>query len=180
MSKLVVAEFLTLDGVMEAPEKWQFQFWHDDMGKAVLGAMLEADALLLGRVTYQIFAEAWPSETDEMADRINGMAKYVASTTLKEVKWNNSHLLEGDVASAVRALKEQPGRDMLVVGSGELVNTLMQHDLVDEYQLMIHPIVLGSGKRLFREEGDTKVLKLAATKMFDTGVLLLTYQPDGK
>jgi dihydrofolate reductase len=180
MSKLVVAEFLTLDGVMEAPEKWQFQFWHDDMGKAVLDAMLEADALLLGRVTYQIFAEAWPSETDEMADRINSMAKYVASTTLKEVKWNNSHLLEGDVASAVRALKEQPGRDMLVVGSGELVNTLMQHDLVDEYQLMIHPIVLGSGKRLFREESDTKVLKLAATKMFDTGVLLLTYQPDGK
>ncbi|HET9493167.1 MAG TPA: dihydrofolate reductase family protein [Chloroflexia bacterium] len=176
MSKVIVAEFLTLDGVMEAPEKWQFQFWHDDMGKAVLDSMLEAHGLLLGRVTYEIFAGSWPSETGEMADRINGMPKYVASTTLKEVTWNNSHLLEGDVPQAVRALKEKPGKDLLVVGSGELVNTLLRHDLVDEYELMIHPIVLGSGKHLFGDESESRVLKLADTKTFDTGVVLLTYR----
>jgi dihydrofolate reductase len=118
--------------------------------------------------------------TGEFGEKMNGMPKYVASTTLNEVAWNNSRLITGNVAEEVARLKQQPGQDLLVAGSGELVQTLMQHDLIDEYRFMVHPIILGSGKRLFREGNDTAVLKLVDTKIFSSGVVVLTYQPDRK
>jgi dihydrofolate reductase len=133
--------------------------------------------LLLGRVTYQGFAAAWPSMTDPQgfAERMNGLPKFVASTTLKQLEWNNSRLLKGDIAAEVGKLKQQPGQDILAAGSGTLVRTLMQHDLVDEYRLMVHPVVLGSGKRLFGEGTDKKVLKLTETRTFGSVVVVLSY-----
>jgi dihydrofolate reductase len=145
-------------------------------------------ALLLGRVTYEGFAAAWPNmmeqyegprraELGEYAEMMNGYPKYVASTTLQEpLEWNNSTLIEGDVAEEVSRLKQQPGKDILVFGSGELVDALMQHGLIDEYRLMVFPIVVGSGKRLFRDGIDEMVLELVDTETFGSGVVVLTYR----
>jgi len=133
-------------------------------------------------VTYQGFAAAWPPRTDEggFADRINSLPKFVVSTTLAKLEWNNSRLIKGNIAEEISRLKQQPGQDILVAGSCMLVNTLMQHDLIDEYRLMVHPIVLGSGKRLFGDGSDMKVLKLVDTRTFSSGIVVLTYQPAGK
>jgi len=130
-------------------------------------------------VTYQGFAKAWPTITDEagFADRMNSLPKFVVSTTLEEVEWNNSTLIKENIAEEVAKLKQQPGQDILVAGSGDLVHTLMQHDLIDEYRLMVHPVVLGSGKRLFREGTNTLKLQLSETKSFSSGNVVLTYQP---
>ena len=179
MRRIIVSEFVTLDGVMEAPDQWQGPFWHDDMGKYKLEELFASDALLLGRVTYQGFADAWPSLTDEegFADKMNGLPKYVVSTTLEEVKWNNSKLIKGNVQGEVSRLKEQPGQDILIFGSADLVNSLMPLGLIDEYRLMIHPVVVGSGKRLFRDGIDATALWLAGTETFGSGVVVLTYQP---
>jgi dihydrofolate reductase len=188
MRKVIVSEFVTLDGVMEDPggaEKterggWSFKFMSPESGKYKLDELFACDGLLLGRVTYQGFAKAWPSMKDEVgfADKMNGLPKYVVSTTLDKVEWNNSRLVKGNVAEEVKKLKQQPGKDILVYGSAELVKTLMKHDLVDEYRLMVHPVVLGSGKRLFGDTvGATKVLTLADSKAFGSGVVLLTYRP---
>src|SRR5919201_1018450 len=160
MAKVVVSEFVTLDGVAEDPggaegfERggWAFRFDRGPEGdKFKLDETLASDAVLLGRVTYEGFAEAWPSRTGEFADKLNGMPKYVVSTTLEEPGWNNSTLINDDVAEEVSKLKQQPGGDLVVHGSATLVRTLMQHDLVDEYRLMVFPIVLGTGKRLFSD-----------------------------
>lgn len=177
MRKVVVTEFMTLDGVINEPS-WQGPFWSDEATKYKHDELFTSDALLLGRVTYQGFAQAWPTMTDDdgFADRMNSMPKYVASTTLREMEWN-ANLIQGDVAEAVAALKQQPGQDILVYGSGDLVQTLMRHNLVDEYHLMVHPIVLGSGKRLFRDAGEQFALTLVNTKTFSNGVLSLTYVP---
>lgn len=190
MRKVIVTEFVTLDGVIEDPgggEKskhggWSFQFWSDDTGKYKLDEILASGALLLGRVTYQGFAAAWPSMTDEtgFADRMNSLPKFVVSTTLKEVVWNNSTVLRGNIAEEVSKLKQQPGQDILVAGSGQLVQTLRQHNLVDEYRLLVHPVVLGGGKRLFQDGTDKSVLRLVESKTFSSGVVLLTYQPGGE
>src|SRR6266516_842652 len=179
MRKVIVSEYVTLDGVMEEPGTWSFQFWNDEAAKFKFDELFASDALLLGRVTYQGFAKAWPSMTDEQgfADRMNSLPKFVVSTTLKEVEWNNARLMKGNIAEEVSKLKQQPGQDILVSGSGELVHTLMQHDLIDEYRLMVHPVVLGSGKRLFRDGSDTTVLRLVDTKTFSSAVVVLTYQP---
>src|SRR5829696_6776681 len=181
MSKIVVSEFVALDGVMEAPNEWQFPFWHDEMGQYKFEELFASDALLLGRVTYEGFAAAWPSMTDEagFADRMNSLPKYVASTTLDDAEWNAS-LIKENVAEEVARLKQQPGQDILIYGSADLVHTLMQHDLIDEYRLMVFPVVLGSGKRLFQEGSGTKVLRLVDTKTTSTGVALLTYEPAGE
>jgi dihydrofolate reductase len=189
MGQIVVTEFVSLDGVFEDPGGsesykhggWSFQIDRgDDGNKFKLDEAMESDALLLGRVTYQGFADAWPSRTGEFADKFNGMPKYVVSTTLTTLEWNNSHLIEGDVASEVPKLKEQFGGDVVVHGSGQLVNTLKERDLVDEYRLMVFPVVLGAGKRLFRDEGDLVPLKLAETKQVGPdGVVILTYQRAG-
>ncbi len=182
MMKVVVSMFLTLDGVMEAPNEWSFQFWSDEAAKFKLAELMASDALLLGRVTYQGFAAAWPSMTDEQgfADRMNSLPKYVVSTSLDAVEWHNSRLIKGDVAAEVRRLKQQPGQNILVGGSADLVHTLIQEDLVDEYQLMLFPIIIGKGKRLFRDGSSKTSLRLAATKTLGSGVVVLTYEPERK
>jgi dihydrofolate reductase len=179
--KIVVTEFLTLDGVMEAPNEWSFPYWGDDIAKLKLDELFAADAHLLGRVTYEGFAAAWPSMTDEagFADRMNGLPKYVVSTTLKKAEWNNSHIIKKNVVEEVSKLKQQPGGDALVAGSATLIHALAEHDLVDEYRLLVYPIVVGKGKRLFKDGNDTK-LKLVETKPFASGVVLLRYEPDRK
>jgi dihydrofolate reductase len=186
MGKIVVTEFVSLDGIFEDPGGsesykhggWSFQFNRGDDGdKFKLDEAMASDALLLGRVTYQGFADAWPSRTGEFADKFNSMPKYVVSTTLNTLEWNNSHLIKGDVAGEVPKLKEQFGGDVVVHGSGQLVNTLKERDLVDEYRLMVFPVVLGTGKRLFADGGDLVPLNLAETRQVGPdGVVILTYQ----
>jgi dihydrofolate reductase len=189
MSKVVVSEFVSLDGVMQDPAgnegsglgAWSFQFDRGPDGdKFKLDEVLASEALLLGRVTYQGFAEAWPSRPDDLgfADKMNGMPKFVVSTTLGEVEWSNSQLINDNVAEEITRLKEQPGGDILIYGSGQLVSTLMQHDLVDEYRLMVFPLVLGSGKRLFADGVGKTQLRLAeATPVGPDGVVILIYRP---
>ncbi len=186
MRKVIVSEFVSLDGVMEDPggaEKfnhggWTMPYGNQEIGKFKFDELFASGALLLGRVTYQGFAAAWPSMKDEagFADRMNSLPKYVVSTTLKKVEWNNSWLIKENVAEKVSKLKQQPGQDILIAGSGELVHTLMQHDLIDEYRLLVYPVVLGSGKRLFKD-GSNATLKLVETKTFSSGVVALSYQP---
>ncbi len=182
MRKLVVSEFVSLDGIVEDP-RWTFQFESEERNQFKFDELAASDALLLGRFTYEGFAAAWPQmeeQTGEYGAWMNGYPKHVVSTTLEEpLEWNNSTLVKGDVAEEVSRLKDQPGKDILVFGSGDLVNTLMQHDLVDEYRLMVFPIVLGSGKRLFGASEDTKTLKLIGTRTLGSGVVVLSYGPAG-
>jgi dihydrofolate reductase len=178
VSRLVVTEYVTLDGVMEAPNKWSFPFWSDEAAQFKFDELFASDALLLGRVTYEGFAAAWPSMKDEagFADRMNNLPKFVVSTTLNTLEWNNSHLITGNVAEEVARLKQQPGRDLLLAGSADLLGTLMQHALVDEYRLMVHPVVVGTGKRLFKE-GSMATMQLVGTKTLSSGIIILSYQP---
>jgi dihydrofolate reductase len=194
--KIVVAEQLSVDGVMQAPGDpdedrsggfahggWHMPYFDDVAARVVSEAIGQTDAFLFGRKTYEIMARYWPNapEGAPFADTMNGMTKYVVSTTLEgPLAWKNSTLLKGDVAEAVGALKRQPGKNIAVLGSGQLVRTLMQHDLVDEYGLMIDPLVLGSGKRLFEDGGRRIPLRLVDSKTTSTGVLLATYQPEGR
>jgi len=190
MRKVIVSEYVTLDGVMVDPGGgegtkhggWSFQFWSEEAAKFKFDELFASDALLLGRVTYQGFAKAWPSMTDEQgfADRMNSLPKFVVSRTLEKLEWNNSKPIKGNIAEEVSKLKQQPGQDILIAGSVELIHTLMQHDLIDEYRLMVHPVVVGSGKRLFKDKTDMKVLKLVDTKTFSSGIVVLSYQPAGK
>ena len=180
MRKLIVTEFLTLDGVMEEPA-WTAPYWNDEIAKFKFDELFGSDTLLLGRVTYQGFAAAWPSRTDEQgfADRMNSLPKFVVSTNLQKVEWNNSRLIKENIPEEVSRLKQQPGQNILIYGSGDLVQTLMQSDLIDEYWLLVYPIVLGSGKRLF-QDGSKTTLSLKETKTFSSGVVVLCYQPDRK
>lgn len=181
MRKVIAYEYMTLDGAIEAPEKWQFPYLSDDVAEVIQAQILEADAILLGRVTYDIFAASWPSRTKNefgVADKLNSAPKLVVSTTLERAEWNNSTLIKGDVAKEIARLKQQPGGNIVIIGSAALVQSLMHHDLIDEYRLMVYPVVLGSGKRLFRGGGDTKPLRLVGVKAFTSGVLLLSYQPE--
>ncbi len=191
--KLVVGTFLSMDGVMQAPGDpqedteggfkhggWQIPLFDADAGKIMDGQMAATEALLLGRKTYQIFAAYWPTAPDDdpFAKKMNSLPKYVVSTTLDKAEWNNSTLIKRNVAEEVAKLKQHPGSGTLsVIGSGKLAQTLMQHDLVDEYILWIHPIVLGSGKRLFADGIVPLNFKLADTKTTGSGIVILTYQP---
>jgi len=187
MSKVVVSQFMTLDGVVEDPGGaesfdrggWAFQFDRgDDGNKFKLAEVMNSGALLLGRITYQGFAEAWPSREGEFADKFNNMPKYAVSTTLKDPDWNNSTVISDDVPGEVAKLRAEPGDDILVNGSVQLIGTLMEHDLVDEYRLMVFPIVLGKGKRLFGEAADASTLKLVNSQpVGPDGVVVLTYTP---
>ncbi len=178
MRKVILSPYVTLDGIMEAPNEWSFQFWNDELAKYKNDELFASDALLLGRITYQGFAAAWPTMegTGEFGERINSMTKYVASTTLTETEWNAT-LIAGDVADAVAALKQQPGQDILVWGSADLAHTLMQHDLIDEYRLMVYPVIVGKGKRLFKDGIGSPTLQLVDTQTTSTGVVILTYRP---
>jgi len=160
---------------------WSVNYWDEGMGRIITESTLQGDALLLGRKTYEIFAAHWPKVggDDPIANKLNSMPKYVASRSLKEVAWNNSTLIEGDVAKAVAALKEQPGNEIQVSGSGDLIQTLIEHDLVDEYRLWIFPLVLGDGKRLFAGGAVPAALKLVGTKTSSTGVAIHTYERAG-
>ena len=189
MRKLVVSQFVTVDGVAEDPggsERtprggWSFQFNRGPEGdRFKLDEVMKAGALLLGRRTYEGFAAAWPSRTDEVgfADKINSMPKFVVSTTLRDPKWNNSTVIKGSVSDEVSKLKEQSGGELLVNGSLQLVKTLIDHDLVDEYRLMVFPIMLGSGKRLFGDTEKPATLRLVeARNVGPDGVVILTFEP---
>ena len=178
MRKVVVSEFVSVDGVMEDP-RWTFRFVSEGWEGFKFDELAASDALLLGRVTYEGFAAAWPQmaeQTGEYGAMMNGYPKYVASTTLKEpLEWN-ANLIEGNLAEEVSRLKQQPGKDLVVLGSGALVQSLMRHNLVDTYVLLIHPLVLGTGRRLFAEGGPTTTLRLVDTRTTTTGVVIATYQ----
>ena len=175
MRKIIVSTYVSLDGVIEAPEKWSLKFWNDEHAKYAHDQLFASDALLMGRKVYKDFAASWPSRRNEFADRMNGLPKHVVSTTLEEAEWNNSTIIKENVAEELSRLKEQPGQDILMYGSADLMHTLMEHDLIDEYRIWVHPVVLGSGKRLFRDESETKILRLVDTTTFSSGVVLLSY-----
>jgi dihydrofolate reductase len=178
MRKIVASEFITLDGVVESPEQWQSPYFNDEMGQAVGAAFAASDAMLLGRRTYDTFAAAFGSDDragDPMTARMNETPKFVVSTTLDTVGWRNSTLIRGDLAEEVTKLKRRPGKSIAVSGSATLVRSLVREGLLDELKLLVCPIVVGSGQRLF-EDGDARVpLRLANATTFRTGVLSLTY-----
>jgi dihydrofolate reductase len=176
MSKLLVAEFLTLDGVMEAPDSWNGPFLNEEMGMDIGSGLFQMDALLYGRRTYEEMAAAWPGRTGDMADQFNNAPKFVVSTTLQEATWNNSRLIKSNISEEVSKLKQQFSQNILILGSGELVRTLMQRDLIDEYLLLVCPLILGKGKRLFQDASKT-TLRLVTSKAYTTGAVSLTYQP---
>jgi dihydrofolate reductase len=193
MRKLIVNEFLSLDGVMQGPGSpdedreggfvhggWQLPYFDEVFAEVAAEGIAEAGGYLFGRKTYENMAAFWPTQPDDdmFAATLNTLPKFVASTTLREpLEWQNSTLLQGDVAKAVAELKEQDGKNLVVLGSGELVETLLENDLVDEFGLMIHPIVLGSGKRLFREGSAKKPLRLIRSTTSSTGVVIASYEP---
>ena len=182
MRKLFVTEFITLDGVIEDPggaDKsehggWSRAYWNDEIGKYKIAELNGSDAFLLGRVTYQGFARVWPSMKDEFANRMNSLPHFVVSKTLKELTWNNSTQIKENVGLEVSKLKQQPGGDIMIAGSGTLVRSLMKDKLIDEVRLLVYPVVLGTGKQLFRD-GDYAALKLIESKNLG-GVMALTYQ----
>jgi dihydrofolate reductase len=171
--------YVTLDSVIEAPEIWVIA--DDDMFAAMEADYAKSDALLLGRRTYETFAASWPERGSEVpnADWMNNTRKYVASTTLESPEWNNSTVIEGDVAEAVARLKQEDGKDIMVNGSGALVRTLMRNHLLDELRLFVHPVVVGSGRRLFDDQSDPVEFALVDSHAYDNGVVSLTYKPTG-
>jgi len=190
MGRIVVTEFVSVDGVMEAPgpdgsgfkhEGWTFNISTGEEGnKFKLDETMASEAQLLGRVTYQGFASAWPSVKGEFGDKFNNMPKYVVSSTLENPEWNNTTELKGDVVTEVSKLRQRLKGDIVVHGSAKLVQTLLAHDLVDELRLMVYPVVLGTGKRLFSDGSDLKRLRLKDSRTVGDGVLILTYEPAGK
>ncbi|HTE46139.1 MAG TPA: dihydrofolate reductase family protein [Gemmatimonadaceae bacterium] len=190
--KIVATVHVTLDGVMQAPARpdedrrggfahggWELPYNDAVMGAAMAEGMSQSGALLLGRRTYEDFFNVWPKRKDNpFTDVLNNTQKYVASTTLKEpLPWMNSTLLHGDAADAVAKLKEQPGKDLVILGSGALIQSLMRRNLIDHYLLTIHPLVLGSGRRLFPDDGPTVKLRLVSSKQTTTGVVIASYEP---
>jgi dihydrofolate reductase len=189
VAKVVVSQFVTLDGVIEDPGGsegmdrggWAFRFDRGPEGdKFKLDEVMASDALLLGRVTYEGFASAWPSMEGEFADKFNSMPKYVVSSTLEDPDWNNSTVLEGDVVDEVAKLRQERDGDIVVHGSAQLVQTLVENDLVDELRLMVFPVFLGRGKRLFADTSDKKPLRLLDSKTVGDGIAILTYEPARK
>jgi dihydrofolate reductase len=180
--RVVATEYLSLDGIFEEPGRWSGPFFNDEAGKFKWDELQASDALLLGRKTYEGFAAAWPTFRDEMgfADKMNSMPKYVVSSTLDKAEWSGSRLIKGNVAEEVRKLKQEPGQDLLLSGSAQLFNAMRHEDLIDLYRFMVHPILLGSGKRLFAEGEDQTVLRLTDTKRFASGIVILEYEPAEK
>jgi dihydrofolate reductase len=185
MGRLVVTEYISVDGVVEAPsgtEKFERVGWTDAFSRGPDGDQFKvdetmaSDAQLLGRITYETFAEVWPHLEGEFADYFNSMPKYVVSSTLKNPEWNNTTVLEGDVVDEVTKLKQRHERDIVVHGSPQLTQTLIEHDLVDALHLLVYPVIVGAGKRLFDGTSETKRLRLAETRTFGDGVHLLVYE----
>jgi dihydrofolate reductase len=184
MRELIVTEFVSLDGVMEAPggepghphSGWTMDYHDDEQMKYKLDETLEAGSLLLGRVTYEGFAEAWPPREGAFADKMNSMPKHVVSSTLTEPEWDNTTVIDGDVPAEVARLKEGSGGPILIAGSGTLVHSLVPTGLIDEYRLMIFPVVVGSGARVWPESPDKLALELADTRKYDSGVVVNVYR----
>jgi dihydrofolate reductase len=193
--RLTLHTFLTLDGVMQAPGGptedpdghfahggWSFPYGDQDFGTAMVGWFEHATAFLLGRQTYEIFNSHWPHQTDPndpIATKLNSLPKYVASTTLDSADWNNTTVLGGDLVAEVARLKDQPGDELQIHGSGGLAQTLIEHDLIDEYRLLTFPVHLGSGKKLFRDGAKAAALRLTGSSTTGTGVVIATYEPAG-
>jgi dihydrofolate reductase len=179
MRKTVAGVLMTLDGVVEAPEKWQVRYFDDEMAEIIDAAAAHSDAMLLGRRTYEEFVAFWPSQGSDvpMADYMNDTPKYVVSTTLTELDWANSSLVAGDLAETVEALKRQPGKNIQIYGSPTLVRSLLRDGLLDELDLLVHPIVVGGGQRLFENGSYGTALSLAESRTLGTGVVALTYVP---
>ncbi|MGI8563425.1 MAG: dihydrofolate reductase family protein [Candidatus Dormibacter sp.] len=177
--RLVATEYLSLDGVFEEPGRWSGPFFDDEAAQFKWQELQASDALLLGRKTYDGFAAAWPAMKDEagFADRMNSMPKYVVSATAEKLEWQGSQLLRGHLAEEVRKLKAEPGQDILLSGSAQLFNALGQENLIDLYRLMLHPIVLGEGQRLFAADVDRRALELTHTRTFRSGIVILEYRP---
>lgn len=193
MRKLAVIDFLSLDGVMQAPGQpdedtqggfnhggWAVPYHDEALAESVSGSMAATDAYLFGRKTYDNFAAYWPTAPRDIpfTDHLNNTAKYVVSQTLTDPGWNNSTVIDGDPVEEVRKLKQQPGKNIAVLGSGELAQTLIENDLVDEYFLTVYPLLLGGGKRLFRDDRQLRRLELVDSKTTSTGGVVLTYRPD--
>ena len=177
--RLVATEYVSVDGVMDEPGNWSFAFWSEEASKFKEEELHATDALLLGRLTYEGFAAAWPTMKDagEFGVRMNSIKKYVVSSTLKNPTWTNTTVIAGDPVEEIKKLRSQPGKDLLLSGSGTLVRSLIPHDLIDEFRLMVHPIVLGKGKRLFHGDEPERVLQLMGVRQFATGVTVLSYEP---
>lgn len=180
--RLVATEYLSLDGVFEEPGHWSFPFFNDEAGQFKWAELQASDALLLGRKTYEGFAAAWPTMTGtgEFGEKMNSMPKYVVSSTLNKVDWSGSKLVKGDVFAQIRDLKAAPGQDLLLSGSAQLFNGLMRENLIDLYRFMVHPIVLGAGKKLFAGGAEQRTLELKETKAFGKGIVVLEYVPAEK
>jgi dihydrofolate reductase len=181
MRKIVTGLHVSLDGVVESPDTWVFpnNYANDEMMQAIRSSMATTDTMLLGRVTYQGFAAHWPSQTGDIADYMNNVPKLVVSTTLDTVEWRNSTLIGGNVNEELTRLKQQPGKDINIVGSATLVQSLLREGLLDELRLLVCPILVGGGKRLFDDGGAPVPLRLVDARTFSTGVQYLTYQPAG-
>jgi dihydrofolate reductase len=176
MRKILVSQFLSLDGVMDAPEHWNKTYLSDTaVVAAILADFDTCDALLLGRTSYDFFAARWPSRSGEMADRFNTIKKYVVTATLEAANWDNTVILQGNINTAIQQLKERPGKNILVLGSHQLVQTLLREQLADAFKLYIYPLTLGTGKRLFEDEGIPQTFKLVAGQTFASGVVALDY-----
>jgi len=177
--RLVATEYLSFDGVFEEPGHWSGPWFNDEAGQFKYGELQEADAQLLGRKTYQGFAAAWPTMegTGDFGEKMNTMPKYVVTSTLKKLDWAGSVIVKGDVAEEVRKLKQKPGRDLLLAGSGQLFNTLMRENLIDVYRFMVHPVVLGKGRKLFVDDNDKRPLDLKQSRTLGTGIVILEYVP---
>jgi dihydrofolate reductase len=183
MAKLVAQTFLSIDGVMEAPNKWQLEngLFDDKMGDPIGAAYQAAGALLLGRVTYKEWEGHWPKQMDDpFAELLNAMPKYVASNTLRTAEWKNTKILSGDVAATVSKLKRELDKDILIAGSAQLVSSLTDKGVIDEYQLFIHPVVVAKGKRLFKDGIDPTLFALVSSQTFGTGVIEARYRYNGK
>jgi dihydrofolate reductase len=180
--KINAVELVSLDGVMEKPEEWAFAYSNEEMDEENAAGMAASDALLLGRLTYEHLAAYWPYQPGgtPTVDYINSVPKYVASATLEEAGWNNSTIIREDVAEKIADLKRQPGKDITILGSGALVGSLLRDGLLDEFRLMVHPVILGGGKRLFEDGFDRRPLELIDSRTFGTGVVYLTYRPTGE
>lgn len=177
MRKVIVSTYATLDGRVDEIRDWAVPYDDDGAAKYHTDLLMNSDGLLLGRKTYEIFAAIWPSLSGEFpyVDKLNSMAKYVASTTLKDLEWENSHLI--DVVEGVAKLKQQPGQDLVMYGCHDLMHSLLEHDLIDEYRLLVHPVVLGKGRSFFKDGAERVNLDLVDTTVIPPGVAILSYQP---
>lgn len=180
MRKIIASEFVSLNGVMEAPEQWHFPFVNFDLQAEINASLRAASALLFGRVTFEIFAKHWSSKTQNehgIADQLNRVPKYVVSTTLEHADWNNSSIIKGNLKEEISRLKRQADGDIGIIGSGKLVESLLQLDLIDEIRLWVHPVVVRGGQHLFGDHLESKALHLLESKTHDTGVISSLYQP---